>query len=64
MNATETYQARRQEIDAKIARLQDLLKDMDENQAADPKNWGFAGSAGHVSSELDAILDFIGNQQN
>jgi hypothetical protein len=60
MNATETYQANRLEIDAKIARIQDLLKAMDKSQAADPKNWGFAGSAGHISNELDAILETLG----
>jgi hypothetical protein len=60
MNATETYQANRLEIDAKIARIQDLLKAIDKSQSTDPKNWGFAGTAGHINSELDSILETLG----
>lgn len=59
MNATETYQARRQEIAQQLAKLQQQLERMDREQAADPQNWGFAGSAGHISSELDQFLDFV-----
>jgi hypothetical protein len=60
MNATETYQANRNEIDAKITRIQELLKAMDERQAGDPKNWGFAGNTGHIKSELEEILETLG----
>jgi hypothetical protein len=59
MNATETYQANRHEIDEQIARIQDLLRDMDKRQSADPKNWGFAGSAEHVSKELEDVIGFL-----
>jgi hypothetical protein len=60
MNATETYQANRLEIDAKIARIQDLLKAMDKSQSTDQQNWGFAGTAGHINGELDSILETLG----
>jgi len=56
MNATEAYQANRNEIDAKIGRIQALLKELDAQQAADPRNWGFAGVTGHIKGELDEIL--------
>jgi hypothetical protein len=59
MNATETYQANRHQIDAKIARIQELLKAMDKSQNAEPKNWGFAGTAGHISNELSEILESL-----
>jgi hypothetical protein len=59
MNATETYQANRNEINAKIARIQDLLKAMDRRQSTDPKNWGFAGTAGHISDKLGEILESL-----
>jgi hypothetical protein len=59
MNATETYQANRHEIDSKIARIKDLLKAMDKSQSADAKNWGFAGTAGHISNELSEILESL-----
>lgn len=59
MNATETYQATRLEIDEQIARIQDLLKHMDKRQAADPKNWAFAGSAEHITKELEDLIGFL-----
>lgn len=63
MNATKTYQANRNEIDAKMARIQELLKTLDKDQAADPKNWGYAGSAGHVNRELNELIAFFGGKE-
>lgn len=63
MNATETYQAHREKIEDQIARIQDLLKHLDKRQATDPKNWGFAGSAEHVSKELEDIIGFLSDNK-
>jgi hypothetical protein len=63
MNATETYQARRQEINAKLIRIQDLLKTMDNNQADDRKNWGYAGSAGYIKEQLDGIITHLTGEE-
>ena len=59
MTATETYEAHRCKIDVKIARLQELLRTFDRRQAADPKNWAFAGSVGHISAELSELIAHI-----
>lgn len=63
MNATETYVKRRSEIDTKISKIKDLLKDLDMRQAMDSKNWGHAGTAGHINNELKGILESLGNNQ-
>ena len=59
MNATETYQANRLKIEKQIEQMQSLLAKLDEDQKADSKNWGYAGSAEHVSNELGEILNFL-----
>jgi len=73
MNATEAYQTTRLEIDAKIARIQALLKELDAQQAADPQpakartsnartyqfHWGHVGNVRHVNSELDELVSFL-----
>jgi hypothetical protein len=63
MTATENYQATRLKIDEKIARMQDLIKHMDERQAADPKNWAFSGSAAVVSKQLQELIGFLSHNE-
>ena len=57
--AAETYAARK----ADIASLLDLIQQEIEANAAeaakDLGNWGYAGSLGHVRSELKNILSFL-----
>jgi hypothetical protein len=57
--AIETYRQRREDI----ARLLDIL-DMElarfgERAEAEPKDWGFAGTMGHVRSELIDLVEHL-----
>ena len=60
MNAQETYKNHRNEITKKVQELQELLGELDRKQAQEPRNWGFAGTAGHINKELDEILETLG----
>lgn len=57
--AAETYASRRNDI----ARLMDVLQmELDkhhEQEKADPRNWGFAGSLGKVRSDLIDLVGFL-----
>ena len=50
------YAEHAEAVRTKIKRLQNLLKDFDRQQKADPRNWGFAGSLEYVSDELSDII--------
>lgn len=58
---TETYMTTRNSIDAKIVKIQALLKELDEDQDQEPKNWAYAGTAIHIDSQLDSAIDSLEN---
>jgi hypothetical protein len=59
MKAHTNYQAARKEIDAKLREIQALLQKLDEREAKDSANWGFAGTAGHILEELTEIANHL-----
>jgi hypothetical protein len=59
MNATQTYNKRRTEIDDLLIAIKSGLQKMDEVQADHPLDWGFAGQAGYIKATLTLILDFV-----
>jgi hypothetical protein len=59
--ATECYAARKNEIEKMIAELQSKLAAHAAEQAADSKNWGFAGDLGRIAANLKEINDSINN---
>ena len=63
-NAHQTYAERRKAIDAKITKLQQLLRDFDAREANDSRNWGFAGSAGAASEKLDELIGHFTREDN
>lgn len=63
MTATETYQARRQEIDAQLSRIQTLLNEWDMRQKGEQSNWGFAGSAGHIKAQLAEVITHLSKEE-
>lgn len=63
-DAHQTYAERRKSIDIKIARLQQLLRDFDTREANDSRNWGFVGSAGYTSEQLDELICHFTEEEN
>jgi hypothetical protein len=61
--ASTSYEAHRREIDTRIERLKELLAAFDRKQAADPLNWGYAGSAEHIKDELSNINAFLTDEE-
>lgn len=59
MNAHQTYQNSRAEIDTLLADINRALTLMDEVEADHPLDWGWAGNAGHVKATLAEVLEFI-----
>lgn len=59
MTANETYQSKREEINARIAVLQAGLEVMDDLQSQNPKDWGFVGNAGHIMDALNDLMEFV-----
>ncbi len=56
---TAAYAAHRDDIRARMQRLEALLTKLDARQQADSQNWGIAGCAAHISEELACIIDDI-----
>ena len=54
MNANEMYLERRKQIEQEIEILKQKLESMDIDQRKDQKNYGYAGSCGHI---LDVIQE-------
>lgn len=63
-NAHQTYTGRREAIDEKITKLQQLLRDLDARETNDSSNWGFAGSAGAASEKLDELISHFTGEEN
>ncbi len=55
--AAETYAARRHEVARLVDVLEMELKKYDDQAAAEPKNWGFAGTMGHVRERLIDLVE-------
>lgn len=57
--AIETYKQHREDI-ARVLDWLDMEMDRHESEAkSEPRNWGYAGSIGHVREQLIEILAFI-----
>jgi len=57
--AQGTYEFRRKQVVGQIARLQEQLARLDEEQSQSPKDWSIVGSLGEVHNQLANLLDFI-----
>tara|TARA_R100001086_G_scaffold235601_1_gene158587 strand:+ start:203 stop:445 length:243 start_codon:yes stop_codon:yes gene_type:complete len=57
--ADKMYKERRKEIDRLVKSLQTSLKKMDAKQKKDPKNYGYAGSAGRLVDEMKDMLQSL-----
>ena len=55
MNANKKYHETRKQIEKEIKILKQKLEAMDIDQKKDDKNWGWAGSAGHILSEIQDV---------
>lgn len=55
--ATQAYKRNTDQIAVHVQELLARLKTHADKQEADPRNWGFAGSLGHVSELLSELLD-------
>ena len=60
--AAETYAARVQECNQLIDSLKSGLQAHSATQAADPKNWGFAGDLDYVIEQLSYVLASLGDR--
>lgn len=58
--ASNTYETTRVVIDTRLARIAELLQDLDQRQVQAPRDWGFAGTAGHINSALGDIIESLG----
>lgn len=43
----------------KLDELHRALAAHKREEAADPRNWGYAGDLGHVNEKLGEVLDFL-----
>jgi hypothetical protein len=62
MNAHKTYNERRAAMMDKLEELYHLIEVTDVKESANPNNWGYAGSLGHVNEELDNLIKFMGGK--
>ena len=60
--AAETYAARAQECHQLIDSLKSRLEEHQGKQAADPRNWGFAGDLDYVIEQLAYVLAALGDR--
>lgn len=61
-SAAETYVARVRECNQLIESLKSRLEDHQGMQAADPRNWGFAGDLDYVIEQLAYVLATLGDR--
>lgn len=59
--ATEAFNAARDETHALLMTLEVELELLDARQDAEPRDWGYAGSAGHINELLREALAFLQN---
>lgn len=57
--ANESYTRQREEINGLLTQIKDALKEKDQEQARDPKNWGFAGDATFVAQNLNMLANIL-----
>lgn len=57
--ANEEYQTKTAEAKNLLNLISQKIQKMDTNQKIDSKNWGYAGSIGHVVEELKGIDEFL-----
>ncbi len=58
--ATESYEREAAVIERQLIELKEKLAAHEKRQAADPRNWGYAGDLAHVATKLDELLQFLG----
>ncbi len=58
--ATTSYETHRREIENQIAALQTALVALDARQQANPRNWGFSGTAAAISAALSDAQAVLG----
>lgn len=58
-NAAEAYSRKHADIQEKLERLVEALRDHSDRQSESPDDWGFVGSLGHVAATLDEMLSFV-----
>jgi hypothetical protein len=61
--ATTTFQARIATAREKLAALEAELVKLEQQQAAKPRDYGFAGSAGYVADQLNQTLMFLRGEE-
>jgi hypothetical protein len=66
MNTTQTaadaYLTKVEHIGEQIATLDALLAMHAQRQAADPRNWGYAGDLSGVIGQLKAAIEMLGGE--
>lgn len=55
MSANEMYLERRKQIENEIEILKQKLESMDMDQKKDSRNYGYAGSCGHILNTIQEI---------
>lgn len=58
--AQAQFDERQTEALIKIEELKARIANMASKHGAEPQNWGYSGSLGHVNEELDNLLAFLG----
>jgi non-ribosomal peptide synthetase component F len=57
--AQEAYEGHQLQITSLMLRIQAQLAEHAAKQAAQPKNWGYAGDLEEVESRLQSVADFL-----
>jgi hypothetical protein len=60
--AAACYAERHAECQDLLQRIAQRLAQHQQEQAAEPANWGFPGDLGHVSEELAYVLASLGDR--
>ncbi len=60
LSATERYALDAAVIERQLIELKEKLAAHKKRQAADPRNWGYAGDLAHVATKLDELLQTLG----
>lgn len=58
--AASQFEATSTVVEQQIAELQAKLEALKTQAKANPRNWGYAGSMGKVSSDLADLIEFLG----
>jgi hypothetical protein len=60
LSAAERYALEAAVIERQLIELKEKLAAHKKRQAADPRNWGYAGDLAHVATKLDELLPALG----